>query len=523
MTQAAATHKKSILKKTLEVGSNTFLSRILGLTREILLMRFLGIGVFADAFTIAFMLPNSLRKIFAEGALTAAFVPTFVTIFKKEGKEQANQLTTLSFVVFESVLLLLCGLIMWKARATVLIIAPGYSEAQLAATIPMLRILMPFIFFISTSALLSGALHSVHHFFVPSFGPVLLNIIFIASLALCLKFSLTAHFLCWTILAGGALQCLMHYITYLRLGFTFSGWDRNTVRHFAQIAGKFLLCFISMSVMEVNLFVDQRFASYLAVGSVTLIKYANRFMGIPLGVFAVAFSTILLPHFTRVKLENPERLNFYLLEATKLVFWVTIPATLILAFLADQVFLTLFASMSSKFPIDRVAEAGSILAGFMIGLCCFSLNKILFSLYYSFHDTFYPTIISVIATLLNVVANYYLVGIYGSYGLALATSLSGLIQMVLGLYFLCRVHKFELKLKEMGIFLLKYSCQVLATLAPFYIVYPYFYALFKKMPYAYFFTKSFGFWIWAGPLILASYAALYLFRRQFDLELYFLD
>jgi len=455
--------------------------------------------------------------------LTAAFVPTFVTIFKKEGKGQANSLTTLSFIVFEAVLLVLCGLIMWKARETVLFIAPGYSEAQLAATIPMLRILMPFIFFISTSALLSGALHSVHHFFVPSFGPVLLNIVFIISLLISLKFFLSPHFLCWTILSGGALQCILHIVTYLRLGFSFSSWDRKTIGYFAKVVGKFLLCFLSMSVMEVNLFVDQRFASYLAVGSVTLIKYANRFMGIPLGVFAVAFSTILLPHFTRVKLDKPERLNFYLLEAAKFVFWVTIPATLILVFLADQVFLTLFASMSSKFPMDRVPEAGNILIGFMMGLCCFSLNKILFSLYYSFHDTFYPTIISIVATLLNVGANYYLVDIYGAFGLALATSLSGLVQMVLGLFFLCKIHKFELRLKEMGYFLFKYSLQVLLTLAPLYIIYPYCYTLAAKMPYAYFFTKSFGFWIWVGPLIITSYAALYLLRREFNINVYFLD
>lgn len=517
------TQKQSILKKTLEVGGNTFVSRMLGLTREILLMKFLGIGVFADAFTTAFMLPNSLRKIFAEGALTAAFLPTFITLFKKKGKEEANRLMVLSFVVFETVLIFLCGFIMWNARATVQLVSSGYSEAQVAATVPLLRILMPFIFFISTSALLASALNSVHHFFVPAFGPVLLNIIFILGLVTCLKFSLAANYLCWIILFGGVLQCAMHIITYLNLGFSFAWWNTNTYKYFFQVVGKFLLCFISMSVMEVNLFVDQWFASYLAVGSVTLIKYANRFMGIPLGVFAVAFSTILLPHFTRVKLENPERLNFYLLEATKFVFWVTIPATLIISFLSSQVFLTLFASMSSKFPIERVPEAGSILIGFMFGLCFFSLNKILLSLYYSFHDTFYPTVISLIATVLNIVTNYYFVALWGGFGLALATSLSGFVQMLLCLFFLCKKHKFKMHADQVFSFLLKYSLQVMVTLMPLWLAYPYLYTLVAKMPYAYFFTKSFGFWIWAGPLILATYAMLYFSRKYFDIDLYFLD
>ncbi len=522
MSQAAE-RKKNILKKTLEVGGNTFVSRMLGLTREILLMRFLGVGILNDAFTTAFMLPNSLRKIFAEGALTAAFVPTFVSIFKKEGKEDASKLMSLSFIIFESILLLLCVLIMFKARETVLIIAPGYSEAQLVAAVQMLRIMMPFIFFISTSALLAGALHSVHHFFIPAFGPVLLNLVFISALSISLKFSLSPHFLCWMILSGGILQCLLHVAAYFRFGFSFQKWDKQSVRAFGQVAIKFLLCFIGMSVMEVNLFIDQWFASYLAVGSVTLIKYANRFMGIPLGVFAVAFSTILLPHFTRVKIENPERVNFYLLEAMKFVFWVTIPATLIIIFFSDQIFLTLFASTSSKFPVDRVAEAGSILVGFMFGLCCFSLNKILLSLYYSFHDTLVPSIISVFATILNVVTNYYLVGLYGGFGLALATSISGFVQMALCLYFLCRIHKFDLKMAGMAIFLVKYSVQVFLTLVPFYFLYHGFYKLVAKMPYAYFFTKSLGFWVWAGPLVLVCYGLLYLLRRQFNISVYFLD
>ena len=519
----ALSDKKSLLKKTLEVGGNTFLSRMLGLTREILLMRYLGVGILADAFTTAFMLPNSLRKIFAEGALTAAFVPTFITIFKKEGKDQANKLTTLSFLVFESILVLFCMLVMYKAQGTVQFITPGYSPEQVAATVPLLRILMPFIFFISTSALLSGALQSVNHFFVPAFGPVLLNVFFIGGIIACLKGAYPPAYLCWVIMAGGAFQCLMHLVTYIKLGFSFELWDVTTLKYFTQIIGKFLLCFLSMSVMEVNLLVDQMFASYLPAGSVTLIKYACRFMGIPLGVFAVAFSTILLPHFTRLKLEQPEKLDFYLAEAIKFVFWVTIPATLIIMFFSNEVFLTLFASYSSKFPAHRVPEAGTILVGFMSGLCFFSLNKILFSMYYSFHDTFYPIIISAVATALNACTNYYLVGILGGFGLALSTSLSGLVQTVLALIFLSVIHKFDIPFKRIFKFLLVYSLQVVCVLVPFYLLYSPLYNFIASFSKAFFFTQSFGFWAWVGPLILGIYGLLYLTRNLFKIDLYFLS
>lgn len=515
--------KKSLIRKTLEVGSNTFLSRMLGLAREILLMKYLGVGILADAFTTAFMLPNSLRKIFAEGALTAAFVPTLISVFKKEGKDQANSLTTLAFIFFETLLLVCCAFIMWKAEGTVYIIASGYSPEQVAATVPLLRILMPFIFFISTSALLGGALQSINHFFIPAFSPVLLNLTFIGGIIFCLKGSYPPAYLCWIILFGGLLQCVMHVVTYFRLGFSFALWDMKTLHYFTQIIGKFLLCFLSMSVMEVNLLIDQWFASYLPEGSVTLIKYSCRFMGIPLGVFAVAFSTIMLPHFTRVRLTNPEKLNFYLNEAIKFVFWVTIPATLIIMFFSQEIFLTLFASHSSKFPAHRIPEAGSILVGFMSGLCFFSLNKIIFNMYYSFHDTYYPIVISIVATILNAITNYYLVGILGGFGLALSTSLSGLVQTLLGIIILCVVHKFSIETKKLAWFLLKYSIQVFCTVLPFYLLYPYLYTSMQSFSYAFFFTKSFGFWIWVGPLILIMYGLLYSTRNLFKMNLYFLD
>ncbi|MCF7900012.1 murein biosynthesis integral membrane protein MurJ [Candidatus Babeliales bacterium] len=515
--------KKSLLKKTLEVGSNTFLSRMLGLTREILLMRYLGVDVLADAFTTAFMLPNSLRKIFAEGALTAAFVPTLITIYKKEGKDQASSLTTLVFLVFESILLVCCFFIMWKAQLIIHLFAPGYSPEKVAATVPLLRILMPFIFFISSSALLTGALQSVNHFFIPSFGPVLLNVSYILGILMCLYGAYPPTYLCWAIIGGGALQCIMHIITYYRLGFSFTAWNATTITYFMKIIIKFLLCFLSMSVMEANFVIDQHFASYLPTGSVTLIKYATSFMGIPLGVFAVAFSTILLPHFTRLKLEQPEKLHLYLTESIKLIIWVTIPITLIMMFFSQDIFLTLLASTSSKFSIHRVPEAGTILVGFMVGLCFFSLNKIIFSMYYSFHDTFYPIIIAIIATIFNGFTDYFFVGIWGGFGLALATSLSGLIQTILGLFFLCRVHAFAINFKDLGYFVVKYSIQVICGLLPFYLLYPYLYSFAESLPYSFFFTQSFGFWIWVAPLVFIFYGLLYFTRNLFKMNLYFLD
>ncbi len=520
-------HKKSILKKTVQVGSNTLVSRFLGLAREILLMRFLGVGVVADAFTTAFMIPNSLRKIFAEGALTAAFVPTFVTLFHKGGKEKSDELMSLAFLFFEGIVLLLCVLVVWQPEYTISLIAPGFSQEQVAATIPCLRILMPFIFFISTSSLLAGALHSVNHFFIPAFCPVLLNITFIGGILACLAYGWSVEYLCYAILFGGFVQLVVHFLKYFSLGFSFRMPEPDTVHSFGQVLLKFLLCFLSMSVMELSLIIDQRFASYLHVGSVTLIKYTSRFMGIPLGVFAVAFSTILLPHFSKVNLTDPKRLHFYLVESMKFVFWVTIPATIIMGYLSENIFVTLFVSSSKKFPVELIPEAGQLLMTFLAGLFFFSVNKILFNLYYSFHDTKYPTMIAAVATAMNVGANYLFVGPFGTIGLALGTCISGITQTVLSLFFLKYRHNFTLSLKEFFDFVVRYGFQLAVVLIPFYWLYHGAHRLVAHVcsnPKAhFFFLESFGFWVWAMPLIALVFGVLYLTKNLFKVQLYFLD
>lgn len=519
--------KKFIIAKTIQVGGNTLISRFLGLAREIILMRFLGVGILADAFTAAFLIPNSLRKIFAEGALTAAFVPTFVNLFHKEGKERANQLMALSFMVFEGVVLLLCILVMAYPEQTTLLIMSGFSPEQVAATVPCLRILMPFIFFISTSSLLAGAMNSVHHFFVPAFSPILLNVFFIGGTLACIAYGWPVEYLCYTIMLGGAAQFVLHLMAYFYEGFSIALPTRETFGAFKHILVKFLPCFISMSVMEISLIIDQKFASFLHPGSVTLIKYSSRFMGIPLGVFAVAFSTILLPHFSRVRMYAPSRLSFYLLESMKLVFWVTLPATLIMGYLSEDIFQTLFASVSSKFPAAMVPEAGLMLLGFLLGLFFFSMNKILLSLFYSLHDTRYPTLVAGVATIANIGLNYLLVDWLGGFGLALATSMSGAIQMILCLMLLARIHGFTLFPARFAAFAVRYCTQVCLVLLPFY-------GLFMLIVYKFnrwlvgdwarfFFLKSFGYWLWAAPLMVACFYCLYATRKFFKVKLYFLD
>jgi putative peptidoglycan lipid II flippase len=516
-------HRKSILKKTIQIGGSTLMSRVLGIIRDLLMIRFLGVGLASDAFITAYRIPNSLRKVFAEGALSAAFIPSFVTTMRHKEKE-AFSLMSLAFLLFEGSLLIVCALIMIHAQAVVRFQVPGFSAEQLAATVPLLRILMPFIFFISSSALLAGGLQAVGHFFVPAFGPILLNIFFIAGILACWFLGLPIDYLCYFILLGGLFQFLQHLFTYFKLNLSFGPINKQTWHSFHSILGKFFLCALSMSVMEISLFIGTQFASFLPEGSVTLINYANRFLGIPLGVFAVAFSTILLPYFSRISTYAPKRLNFYLFESAKLVFWVTVPCMIAMIFFAQQIFITFFVSES--FTMAHAYEAGNILIAFTIGLFFFSLNKIILNIYYAFHQTLIPGIISVIATLVNVGFNFLLIKNFATVGLALATTISGILQTILLLWILKRRYGLHGYILRFGKFAVGYLAQVALVGGLFLVAYNAILAIINRWfapAIAFFFLNKIGFWMWVGPLCLLAGLLLYLARNRWNVRLYFLE
>lgn len=520
---SAALHKKSILKKTLEIGTSTLLSRFFGVIREFLWVRYLGAGAVSDAFFTAFKIPNSLRKIFAEGALSAALIPSLVGLVRKD-KHRASSLISLSFLVFEGFLVLICALMMWHAEGVLRLIVPGFSDESIAYTVPFLQILMPFILFVSSSAILAGALQSVGHFFVPAFAPVLLNIVTIITAVLCLYFSLPVSYFCFFIVLGGLIQFVFHVYMYLKLHFTFAAVDEHTSGDFKKVLVKFFPCLLSMSVMEIGLFIDTSFASYLPAGSMSLINYAYRFMGIPLGVFAVSFSTILLPHFARVGSYAPKRMSYYLLETTKFVYWITVPAMILMMFFAEKFFHTLF--LSDKFTLAQVHEARDILIAFLVALFFFSINKILLNIYYGLHVTTIPTIISIFATGLNVVLDYVLLAKYQAVGLAAATTISlGIVQTLLLAVFLFWKFKFKIYFKDFFNFFVRYTVQLTLVLSLAYILYYLIERYIGLLPQglAQFLLYGVGFWFWVGPLCGMVLGALFYLRKVFKIELHFLD
>lgn len=515
--------KKSIMRKTIQIGSSTLTSRFLGIIRDLLMIRFLGVGVVSDAFTVAYRMPNTLRKVFAEGALSAAFLPLFLAALKKD-KREAMSLMSLAFLAFESVLLVICTFMVIFAPQIITFYAPGFSQEQIATAVPFLRVLMPLIFFISSSALLAGALQSVGHFFTPAFGPILLNIVFIGGILLCKWAHLPVIYLCLFILCGGFLQFMQHLFAYFSLGLTFGPINTKTITDFGTILGKFCWCALSMSVTEISMLIDGQFASFLPTGTVSLMSYAHKFMAIPIGVFAVAFSTILLPYFSRISTYAPKRLNFFLYESAKMVFFVMIPCTCGLIFFAKDIFITIF--VSDSFTLEQAHIAGAILAAFGTGLFFFALNKIILNIYYAMHETFIPGIVSALALLVNVIFNLLFIWVLGAFGLALATAIAGACQTILLLYFLRKKFGFHGYLPQFFAFAKNYTIELLAVSAIFLgLYYSASNAINLLLPskISYFFLQRIGFWMWVGPLCLLCGLLLYLWRKRFGVRLYFLD
>lgn len=322
------------------------------------------------------------------------------------------------------------------------------------------------------------------------------------------------------ILFGGLLQFLLHLIAYIKLNFSFAAIDKQAFTNFGKLMVTFLPIVFAMSVVEINLFLDVSLASYLKTGSIAIIDYASRFMQIPLGVFSTAFATILLPHFSRISLYAPKRLSFYLLESAKLIFWVTIPATILLSFFSKEIFTTIFG-----FPDQVSTEAGHVLIAFLTGLFFFSLHKILLNIYYSLRTTSAPTIVSIVGTVISFGMNLLLMHYFGAPGLALATSISFSVQVLLLAIFLHKKYNFKFYPTHFLQFLFKFLVQLAVVMPIFFGLYYLIISQISKFSgsWANFFLNKIGLWLWVGPLCLLVYIFLYFFKKYFGVKLYFLD
>lgn len=525
--------RKAILKKTIGISLLLLGSKFLGIIREFVQVSYLGVGSLSDAFNTAMKLPNLLRKLFAEGALSATFIPTITRVTAQESQDEASRLLTLTFGVFGGILLVICTVIAIFPNFFIMFIAQGFADKpiELLAATQIIRILIFFVFFVFASALLASAMQAKMHFTVPAWGPALLNVFYILGLGIGAYLSLSVDKFAYFLLIGGLVQLLLYAWVYFSLHFKILWPTKKTYGYFNEVLVKFFPYLMSVSIIEINLIIDNRFASTLPSGSLTLLSISSKFMTIALGAFAVAFSTILLPQFSRISTYAPRRLNFYLLESTKFIFWITIPVVLLMSFFSYSIFYTIFYKLAGSFAPDnrftlaQVSQSSSLLRAFLPGLFFFSVNKILLNIYYALHETRYVMYITIAGAFSNILLNRLLMPYYGATGIALATALAAIVQTILLLYIVRKKLGVDVYLSRFGLFMLRYSVHLAIVGSLFLGIY---YLIVTGIEYLIpqwsdFLLFHIGLWFWVGPFCLGLLGLLYGMRKRGSLGLYFLE
>ncbi len=431
--------KASHLKSTGVVGGFTLLSRILGLARDIVIAGFIGASSGADAFFVAFKIPNFLRRLFAEGAFAQAFVPVLSEYRTTRDHAAVKDLVDHVAGTLGLTLTLVSAFAIVAAPVITLIFAPGFIqyEEKLDLTTDLLRLTFPYLLLISMTAFAGSVLNSYGRFGVPAFTPVLLNVSLIgATLFLTPYLNQPVMALGWGVLIAGVAQLLFQLPFLARLQLLPVLKVERKHEGVRQIVKLMIPALFGVSVSQINLLLDTLLASFLQTGSVSWLYYSDRLVELPLGVFGIAIATVILPSLSRLHAnQSPEKFASTIDWALRLVMLIGIPAAIALFVLAEPLIITLF--QYGAMTHQDVLMAAMSLRAYAFGLLAFMLIKVLAPGYFSRQDTKTPVRIAVWAMLANMVLNLMLIWPLQHAGLALATSLSSFLNAVLlflGLY-----------------------------------------------------------------------------------------
>ena len=397
----------SFLRSTSVVGGYTLLSRVTGLVRDMVYSRMFGAGVLMDAFLVAFKIPNFMRRLFAEGAFSQAFVPVVSEYKVRNTHDEARDLVDGAAGTLASFLALVTVIGIVVAPLLVLLFAPGFraEEAKFDLTVEMLRWTFPYLLFISLTALAGGVLNSYGRFAVPAFTSTLLNLTMIVFAAwVAPRFERPGIGLAIGVFVAGALQLAFQIPFMLRLKLLRRPrwrWDHAGVRRIGRLM---LPAIFGSSVSQVALLLDTLIASFLATGSIAWLYYADRLMEFPLGVFSIALATVILPSLAaHHAAESPARFTAMLDWALRLTIMVVLPATAALLVMAGPLTVAIFHY--GRFDENDVRMASLALMAYSSGLLGFSLVKVLAPGFFARQDTRTPVRIGIQSLGVNIGLN----------------------------------------------------------------------------------------------------------------------
>ncbi|TAN05381.1 MAG: murein biosynthesis integral membrane protein MurJ [Rhodanobacteraceae bacterium] len=407
------TRQPSLLRGVFSFSSMTMISRVLGLVRDIAIAHVFGVSAATDAFFIAFRVPNFMRRLFAEGSFSTAFVPVFTEVKETGSHAELRELTSRVAGTLAGVLLVIVALGLIFAPQVATGFAPGALDQphKFDLTIHLLRLTIPYILFVSLTALCGGILNSFSRFALPALTPVILNICLIAgALWLSRYLAVPIEALGWAVLAAGILQLLFLLPAIRRLGLLSLprwGWNHSQVKKIMRLM---LPTLFGSSVAQINLLLDTIVLSLLVTGSQTWMYQATRFLELPLGVFGVALGTVILPALSRHHVTSDrEGFSRSLDWGLRMTLLIALPAMCGLLLLAEPLVATLFQNGHfNAFDSHMTAIA---IVGLGAGVPAIALTRTLLPAFYSRQDTKTPVRAGVIALVVNMVANFALIAL----------------------------------------------------------------------------------------------------------------
>ena len=460
----------NLLKALAQVSSMTLISRILGFIRDAVIARAFGAGLATDAFFVAFKIPNLLRRLFAEGAFSQAFVPILAEYRHRRGEENTRLLVDHVAALLGLILFVVTLVGVIAAPAIIYVSAPGFAATpgKFNLTVSLLRVTFPYILFISLTSLAGGILNIYSRFAVPAFTPVLLNLTFIAfALWAAPYFDPPVMALAWAVFCGGVLQLLFQVPFLLQLKmlprFTLNLRDEGVWRVMRQMGP----AVFGVSIGQVSLLINTIFASFLVTGSVSWLYYADRLMEFPSGMLGVALGTILLPSLSRHYADRSAGEYSKLLDwGLRLTLVLALPAAVALALLAVPLITTLFHY--GAFTATDVFNTRSAVMAYSVGLVGLILVKVLAPGFYAQQNIRTPVKIAIITLLATQVMNFIFVWPLKHAGLALAIGLGACLNASL-LYYQLRRHAIYTPQPGWAVFLFKLVVAVYAMAAVLWI------------------------------------------------------
>ena len=426
----------NLLKSTGTFSFFTIISRLLGYLRDILIAIFLGTGVLADAFFVAFRIPNTFRRLFSEGTFNAAFVPSYA-LERAKGKKQSNKFANDIFNILFLSLFFLVLLVQIFMPAFVSIIAPGfvYDLEKMDLAIKLTRITFPFLFFISLASFFSAILNSHNKFAAASAAPIILNIILIGILFFSkLLNDQLVYYLSYGVSLAGILQLFFLYkfvIKYYSLKINFKINFNNKVKIFFK---KLLPSIFSSGVTQINILIGTIIASFQA-SAVSYLYYADRIYQINLAIAGIAIGVVVLPQLSKhVQSKKKDKILLIQNKALELSLFLSLPASVALFIGSEEITSALFGYGS--FDEVSVINSGKALYYFALGLPAFSLIKVFSSFFFANQDTKTPFYISLLSVILNIIISVYYFNEIGFIIIPIATSISSWFNSLLLFIFL---------------------------------------------------------------------------------------